>query len=54
MILFAVTIEYTDGNTVKLSWDSWDSAKRWIEPRLDSDHEARQVKRVTICPTIVP
>lgn len=54
MIHFVTTIEYRDGNTTKITWESWLDVLRQIETRLDSDSAAREVTRVVICPVSVP
>jgi len=54
MLKFVVTIEYVNGNETKLILDSFQRVREWIDPRLDSDWAARQVKRVSICPVDQP
>lgn len=51
--MFVVTIEYVDGQETKLVIRTWQEVLDWINPRLDAPHNARQVKRVTICPVAI-
>lgn len=53
MVKFVVTVEYQDGSATKLTIDSYIEVRRWIDPRLDNDRAAKEVKRVTICPIVV-
>jgi hypothetical protein len=53
-LVYVVTIEYRDGNVTKLTLDTYQRVREWLDPRLDSTHSAREVLRVTICPTWVP
>lgn len=47
---YVVTIEYKDKTETKLVLPNWGSVRAWLDTRLDAPVNARQVKRVTICP----
>lgn len=50
---FVVTIEYKSGHETKLTLDTYQRVREWIDPRLDNDMSAKEIKRVTICPRVV-
>ena len=51
MLKFVVTMEYQDGTSSKITWPTWEATDHFLNCRLDCDRNAKEVKRVTICPT---